>query len=106
MHNASLAFRSSRGVRLAGSPIPDLRVARTLDATESGVKLSGITGDLNVGDVLEINSRDQRGWFRVVWIQEADIPTHRQMGAVNIEPDKNIWKLDFADHPDEYEESE
>ena len=32
-------------------------MAHTLDATESGVKLSGITGDLNVGDVLEINYR-------------------------------------------------
>jgi hypothetical protein len=93
-------------VRLAGSPITDLRVAHTLDATEQGVKLSGITGDLNVGDVLEINYRNKRGWFRVVWIQEADNPTDRQIGTVNVEPDKNIWTMDFPNEPDEYEESE
>jgi hypothetical protein len=93
-------------VRLAGSPITDLRVAHTLDATELGVKLSGITGDVNVGDVLEIDYRNKRGWFRVVWIREADNPTDRQLGAANIEPDKNIWKMDFPNEPDEYEESE
>ena len=93
-------------VRLAGSPITDLRVAHTLDATEQGVKLSGITGDLIVGDVLEIHYRDKRGWFRVVWIQEADNQMHRQIGAVNVEPDKNIWRMDFPNDQDEYEESE
>jgi hypothetical protein len=93
-------------VRLAGSPITDLRVAHTLDATEQGVKLSGITGDLIVGDVLEIHYRSERGWFRVIWIQEADNPTHRQIGAVNVESDKNIWAMDFPNDADEYEEPE
>jgi hypothetical protein len=93
-------------VRLAGSPITDLRIAHTLDATEQGVKLSGITGALNVGDVLEIDYRSKRGWFRVVWIKEADKPADRQIGAMNVESEKNIWAIDFPDDPDEYEESE
>src|ERR1051326_5154667 len=92
--------------RLAGNPITDVRVAHTLDATEQGVKLSGIEGDLSVGDVLEIDYRDKRGWFRVVWIKDADKPAHRQIGAVNVETDKNIWKMDFPNDPDEYAEPE
>jgi hypothetical protein len=93
-------------VRLAGSSIADLQVAHTLDATEQGVRLSGLSGALNVGDVLEINYRNKRAWFRVVWIREAEKQTDRQIGAVAVESDKNIWTLDFPNTPDSYEEPE
>ena len=93
-------------VRLAGSPNTDLRVAETIDATEQGVKLSGLHGELNVGDVLEIQNRNKRGWFRVVWIRDATKPADRVIGTVNIEPDKNIWNIEFPNDPDEYEESD
>ena len=93
-------------IRLAGSPVTDFRVAHTLDATEQGVRLSGISGDLTQGDVLEVHYRNERAWFRVVWIRQAEKQTNRVIGAVCIEPDKNIWTLDFPDNPDEYEEPE
>jgi hypothetical protein len=93
-------------VRLAGSPITDLRVAHTLDVTEQGVKISGLLGDLTVGDVLEIHYRNKRAWFRVIWIREAEKLSDRQIGAVRVETDKNLWTMDFPDNPDEYEEPE
>jgi len=39
-------------------------VAHTLDATESGVKLGGLRGDLNVGDVIEIQHRRERAMYK------------------------------------------
>lgn len=93
-------------VRLAGTSIADLHLAHTLDATEQGVKLSGIAVELKLGDVLEIHYRNNRAWFRVIWIQEAEKQTDRQIGTACIESDKNIWSLDFPNNPDEYEEPE
>ena len=37
-------------VRFAGGSVRDLRVARTLDATEKGVKLAGLVGEVKVDD--------------------------------------------------------
>ena len=81
-------------------------MANTLDATEQGVQLSGVAGDLKVGDVLELHYRDKRAWFRVIWIREAEKEADRHFGTVCIETDKNIWMLDFPNNPDEYEEQE
>ncbi len=93
-------------VRIAGSPSTDLRWAHTLDATEQGAKLSGLTGDFSIGDVLEVQYRHNRSFFRIVWIREADKPAERQIGTVCVESDKNIWATDFPNTPDEYEEPE
>ena len=47
-------------VRLAGAK-EQAQIAHTLDATEGGVRLAGFRGDLNVGDVIEIQYRHRAG---------------------------------------------
>ena len=82
------------------------QVAHTLDASESGVKLAGFRGDVNVEDVIEIQYRRERAMFRVVWIHPVENYTEKHIGAECIEPDKNIWGTTFPRQRDEYEEKE
>jgi hypothetical protein len=94
-------------VRVMGVGRPNATlVAHTLDATESGVKLGGLRGDVNVGDVIEIQHRRERAMFRVVWIQAVEKSGEKHVGAECVDPDKNIWGTDFPQHTDEYEEKE
>jgi hypothetical protein len=90
-------------VRFAGGAARDLRVAHTLDATESGVRLGGLVGEVKVDDLLEIHHRHKRAWFRVVWIKNSENPSERLLGAVCVEQDKNIWEMSFPPDLDEYE---
>lgn len=92
-------------VRLAGSPQNQLQVVHTLDASEAGVKLAGLRGEIKVGDVLEIQYRHGRAMFRVVRVQVLS-PSETHVGAECVERDKNIWGADFPQQPDEYEEKE
>ena len=94
-------------VRLTGahdSHTPQM--AHTLDATEVGVRLAGFRGELNVGDAIEIQHQHKRALFRVVWIQALEKSSEKQVGAECIEPDKDIWAVEFPQKPDEYEEGE
>jgi len=92
-------------VRLAGAnPNRPGELAHTLDAHEGGVKLAGFWGDLNVGDVIEIQHRHERAMFRVVWIRTMEKSSEKQIGAECIEPGKNIWGREFPHQTDEYEQ--
>lgn len=81
-------------------------LAHTLDASDYGVKLAGFHGQLKVGEVIEIQYRQKRARFRVVWIRSLDNSPEKQLGAECIEPKKNIWTVEFADETDEYQEKE
>ena len=91
-------------VRLAGSKASEL--AYTLDGNEIGVKLAGFRGEVNVGDIIEIQHRHEHAMFRIVWIRAQENSSERHLGAECIEPDKNIWGQEFPHRLDEYEEKE
>ncbi len=93
-------------VRFAGGSVRDLRVAHTLDATEKGVKLAGLVGDVKVDDLIEIHHHNKRAWFRVIWVKHSEKLSEKLVGAVSVEPDKNIWPINFPPDPDEYEEAD
>jgi len=82
-----------------------MQMAHTLDATERGVRLAGFRGEVNVGDVLEIQHRHERAMFRIIWIRALDKSSEKHLGAECID-DKNIWDMKFPLHPDEYEEND
>ena len=93
-------------VRLAGSPPSQpVQVVHTLDATETGVRLAGLRGELKAGDVIEVQYRHGRAMFRVVWVHVLS-PSEMHVGAECVERDKNIWGADFPDLADEYEVKE
>ena len=95
-------------VRLAGTSDEDQasQLAHTLDASDSGVKLAGFRGEVNVGDVIEIQHRHERALFRVVWIHVLEKSSEKHIGAECVEPDKNIWGAEFSLLVDEYEDKE
>ena len=93
-------------LRLAGAnPSQATELAHTLDASEDGVRLGGFRGDVNVGDVIEIQHRHERAMFRIIWIRALDKSSEKHLGAECID-DKNIWDMKFPLHPDEYEEND
>jgi hypothetical protein len=91
-------------VRMAGVPGAPMRSAYTLDATERGVRIAGLRGDVNVGDILEIQHRHERALFRVIWIHSLEKSSEKHLGAECVEPDTNIWDTEFPQQTDEYEE--
>lgn len=93
-------------VRLAGSRNLQFEFAHTLDATASGVRLAGYRGELNVGDIIEIQYVRQRALFKVIWIHSLERTSEKHLGAECIESEANIWGADFPPEPDEYEEPE
>jgi hypothetical protein len=91
-------------VRLAGTDqAPE--VAHTLDATESGVRFAGFRGQLNVGDVIQIQHRHERALFRVIWVRALENSSEKHVGAECV-LDANIWGDEFPQEPDEYEEND
>jgi len=92
-------------VRLAGTK-KQPQLAHTLNATENGVRLAGCRGEVNVGDVIEIQHRHERALFRVVWFRSLENSSEKQVGAEWVEPNTNIWDIESPNHADEYEEKE
>jgi hypothetical protein len=90
-------------VRLSGTGT-SMQLAHTLDATERGVRLAGFRGEVNPGDVLDVQYGTKRGLFRVVWVRKLEKSSEKHLGAECVEPDKNIWDIDFPQLADEYEE--
>jgi hypothetical protein len=94
-------------VRLVGAKSAEgAQIAHTLDANESGVRLGGFRGELDSGDVIEIQHRHERATFRVVWVRAMENSSEKQIGAECVEADKNIWGQEFQHQEDEYEEKE
>ncbi len=66
---------------------------RTVDISNSGVRLAGIEEPLEIGEVLKIECGNRRMPFRVVWIGTARAGTADQAGLECLAPDADIWKL-------------
>lgn len=93
-------------VRLAGTQIPQSFLAHTLDATECGARLAGAQLDFGIGEIVEVQHRHERALFRVIWVNAIEGSAEKFMGIECVEPDQNIWGMDFTRKVDEYEERE
>lgn len=93
-------------VRLAGSTGHHFQSAHTLDATATGVRLAGYRGELNISDIIEIQYRERRARFRVIWIHAWERTPEKHIGAECIDADGNIWRAEFPSEPDKYQEPE
>jgi|SRR5437868_7414484 hypothetical protein len=93
-------------VRIAGAKNDQPLLAHTLDANESGVRLAGFRGEVSIGDVIGIQYHCERAMFRVVWIHALENSAEKHVGAECIDPDKNIWSVNFPQQTDQYEKQE
>jgi hypothetical protein len=86
---------------IAGSK--ESHLAHTLDVSNHGVKLGGCRGEIKVGDKIEIQYHHKQATFRVAWITAGKDSSEKQIGAVCLEPGKNVWGAKFSEQSDEYE---
>lgn len=79
-------FRSTPGERV--------RAAHTVDISNSGVRLGGLEGPLELGEILKIECGNRRVPFRVVWVGKPGSATAGQTGLECLARDADIWRLD------------
>ena len=89
---------------IAGSD--DRHLAHTLDVSNHGVKFGGCRGEFKVGGKIEVLYRHKHAQVRVAWITAPEGSSEKQIGAEFLEPEKQIWGVEFPEQTDEYEEKE
>ena len=86
---------------IAGSK--DSHLAHTLDVSNHGVKFGGYRGEFKVGDKIEVLYRHKQAQVRVAWITAPEGSSEKQIGAEFLEPEKQVWGVEFPEQTDEYE---
>ena len=89
---------------IAGSK--DIHLAHTLDVSNTGVKLGGYRGEMNVGDKIVIQYHHVHAQFQVTWITACKGSSEKLVGAECLEPEKQVWGTLFPEQVDEYEEKD
>ena len=90
-------------VRLRVEGSEDSHLAHTLDISKHGVRLGGYRGEMKVGDKIVIQYHHMQAQFRVTWIAVPKGSSERQIGAVCLEPGKQVWGERFLEEVDEYQ---
>src|SRR5882672_11129852 len=79
-------------------------LAHTLDVTDHGIRLAGFRCELKPEDMIELQYRHKRARFRVLWTSTPKSQEkQQQLGAECVEPEKDIWGVEFPEKVDEYE---
>jgi len=63
----------------------------TINISRDGVLLSGVQAELKPGETIGIGYGAQKGRFSVKWVGEPNSPRARQVGLMNLTPDKPLW---------------
>jgi hypothetical protein len=80
-----------RGLDARGSPFSI--TAETRDISCTGACLIGADRIAELGKKIEIESQDQRAWYRVQWIQKTVNGKPGRVGVRCLEPGKYIWGI-------------
>jgi hypothetical protein len=65
--------------------------ATTLDVTPTGVRLQGITHDVKLGGIVNIQHRGNKANFKVRWVGMPNTALQGQVGLKLIEPEMMNW---------------
>lgn len=84
-----------RGVDASGNSF--VQAARTHDVSVSGACFEGVTAFCKIGLKVEIESQEQKAWFRVQWIGEAGTMRAGQIGVKCLEPGNCIWNVPLGE---------
>ncbi len=76
------------GIDAAGKPFS--RVARTVEISALGARLTGLDGVQN-GDIIGLQYGESKARFRVVWVADAAAQRTGSVGVECVEPGKCIW---------------
>jgi hypothetical protein len=90
------------GMDSSGKPFTAL--AHTLDITNSGARLAGISTSLTIGEIVGIQRGTDKARFRVAWVGEPNTRNAGQIGVECVQDHKNIWNFVFAEaEPDNFD---
>ncbi|HYL63994.1 MAG TPA: PilZ domain-containing protein [Candidatus Methylomirabilis sp.] len=68
------------------------QTAYTVDVSNSGARLSGVSSLTRPGQVIEVKRRwHGRARYRVVWLGQIGLEHANEIGICCLEPEKNIW---------------
>jgi hypothetical protein len=81
-------------------------LAHTLDVSDHGVRLAGFRCEVKPEDMIELQYRHKRARFRVLWTSTPEGSREKRLGAECVEPQKDIWGVEFPERVDEYEEKD
>ncbi len=84
-----------RGVDASGNSF--VQAARTHDVSVSGACFEGVTAFCKIGLKVEIESQDQKAWFRVQWIGQPGTMRAGQIGVRCLEPGNCIWNVPLGE---------
>ncbi len=84
-----------RGVDASGNAF--VQAARTHDVSVSGACFEGVTAFCKIGLKVEIESQEQKAWFRVQWIGEPGTMRAGQIGVRCLEPGNCIWNVPLGE---------
>lgn len=76
------------------------QLAHTLDISGSGVRLAGLEGPFELGEILNIECGDRRAPFRVVWTGAQGTVSEGQAGFECMAEDADFWKIDLTQAQD------
>jgi CheY-like chemotaxis protein len=77
-----------------------LQSAHTVDISNSGARLAGLEGLLELGEILNIECGERKAPFRVVWTGAQGTATEGQAGLECIAADADFWKIDLSQAQD------
>jgi hypothetical protein len=77
--------------------------ACTIDVSQKGARLTGVTGLKALGQLIAIRRKVSEAQFRVIWIGKPQTPHEGQIGVECVDTDKVIWDVDFAKVQEEFE---
>ena len=75
------------------------QLAHTLDMTENSARLGGLSTQLEVGEIIEVQRGAARGKFQVFWMGAPGSAMAGQAGVRSLSRDKSIWGVHLP--PDE-----
>ena len=75
----------------------------TVNISQHGVELSGVSARLNLDDIVGLSYANNRVHFRVKWVGKPGTPKESHVGLLNISPEKPLWDFPLpAPAPDHY----
>ncbi len=78
-----------RGTDSRGSPF--VLTSQTHDVSCTGASLKGLQGLVEPGAKIEIESQNQKAWYRVQWASAENRTREWRIGVRCLEPGKYIW---------------
>ncbi len=79
------------GMDAKGKPFS--QQAQTADVSLLGARIGGVTADLQKGEVIAVQHKENKARFKIAWVGNPDAQNQRQLGLICLEPNKCIWAM-------------